>query len=197
MKQNKKIAVTGGIGSGKSTVIKILADKGYPVFSCDEIYAQLTGHKDFLRRLADEFGDVCDAGGHLDREKLAAIVFADEKKLARLNEITHPAIFEEMFSQADGAGGTCFCEVPLLFESGAEGMFDGVIVVLRDLNERIKSVAARSNLSRDSVVSRINSQFDYDNCNFAMYYVIHNNGNIEQLRAEVDKIIHRITEDKP
>ena len=196
MKQNKKIAVTGGIGSGKSTVIKILAEKGYPVFSCDEIYAQLTGHKDFLRRLADEFGDVCDSGGRLDREKLAAIVFEDEKKLARLNEITHPAIFEEMFRQADGVGGTCFCEVPLLFESGAEGMFDGVIVVLRDLEERIKSVAARNNLSRGSVISRINRQFDYNNCNFAMYYVIHNNGNIEQLREEVDKIIHRITEDK-
>ena len=194
MKQNKKIAVTGGIGSGKSTVIEILAEKGYPVFSCDEIYAQLTGRKDFLRRLTDEFGDVCDACGRLDRNKLAAIAFADEKKLARLNEITHPAIFEEMFSQADEAGGTCFCEVPLLFESGAEGMFDGVIVVLRNLEERIKSVVARSNLSRNSVVNRINSQFDYDNYDFAMYYVIHNNGNIEQLRAEVDKIIHKIRE---
>ena len=192
MKQSKKIAVTGGIGSGKSTVLKIIEQKGYPVFSCDEIYAELIKDKKFLAKLCDKFGDILNEDGGLDRKKLSSIVFGDREKLARLDALTHPAIYAEMFRRVDETWGLCFCEVPLLFESGGEELFDGVIVVLRDEKQRIESVAERDNCSVNDVKLRIVNQFDYNKLNFTKYYVLHNNGNLEQLSAQIDDILQRI-----
>ena len=194
MKQSKKIAVTGGIGSGKSTVMKIIAGKGYPIFSCDEIYSQLTSDRDFLKILHHSFGDILNGDGTLDRKKLSEIVFNNPAKLAELDKITHPAIYKEMFRMADEAGGICFCEVPLLFESGAESLFDGVIIVMRNEEQRIKSVTARDKLPEQDVKKRISNQFDYNSANFAMYYVIHNNGDLSELEWQTEEIIKKINE---
>ena len=194
MKQSKKIAVTGGIGSGKSTVMKIIAGKGYPIFSCDEIYSQLTSDSDFLNILRHSFGDIINSDGTLDRKKLSEIVFNNPAKLAELDKITHPAIYKEMFRMADEAGGICFCEVPLLFESGAESLFDGVIIVMRNEEQRIKSVTARDKLPEQDVKKRISNQFDYNSADFAMYYVIHNNGDLSELEWQTEEIIKKINE---
>lgn len=194
MKQSKKIAVTGGIGSGKSTVMKIIAGKGYPIFSCDEIYSQLTSDSDFLNILRHSFGDILKSDGTLDRKKLSEIVFNNPAKLAELDKITHPAIYKEMFRMADEAGGICFCEVPLLFESGAESLFDGVIIVMRNEEQRIKSVTARDKLPEQDVKKRISNQFDYNSADFAMYYVIHNNGDLSELEWQTEEIIKKINE---
>lgn len=194
MKQSKKIAVTGGIGSGKSTVMKIIAGKGYPIFSCDEIYSQLTSDSDFLNILRHSFGDILNSDGTLDRKKLSEIVFNNPAKLAELDKITHPAIYKEMFRMADEAGGICFCEVPLLFESGAESLFDGVIIVMRNEEQRIKSVTARDKLPEQDVKKRISNQFDYNSADFAMYYVIHNNGDLSELGWQTEEIIKKINE---
>ena len=194
MKQNKKIAVTGGIGSGKSTVMKIIAGKGYPIFSCDEIYSQLTSDRDFLNILHHSFGDILNGDGTLDRKKLSEIVFNNPAKLSELDKITHPAIYKEMFRMADEAGGICFCEVPLLFESGAESLFDGVIIVMRNEEQRIKSVTARDKLPEQDVKKRISNQFDYNSADFAMYYVIHNNGDLSELEWQTEEIINKINE---
>lgn len=194
MKQSKKIAVTGGIGSGKSTVMKIIAGKGYPIFSCDEIYSQLTSDRDFLNILRHSFGDILNSDGTLDRKKLSEIVFNNPAKLAELDKITHPAIYKEMFRMADEAGGICFCEVPLLFESGAESLFDGVIIVMRNEEQRIKSVAKRDKLLEQDVKKRISNQFDYNSADFAMYYVIHNNGDLSELEWQTEEIIKKINE---
>ena len=194
MKQSKKIAVTGGIGSGKSTVMKIIAGKGYPIFSCDEIYSQLTSDSDFLNILRHSFGDILNSDGTLDRKKLSEIVFNNPAKLAELDKITHPAIYKEMFRMADEAGGICFCEVPLLFESGAESLFDGVIIVMRNEEQRIKSVTARDKLPEQDVKKRISNQFDYNSADFAMYYVIYNNGDLSELEWQTEEIIKKINE---
>lgn len=194
MKQSEKIAVTGGIGSGKSTVMKIIAEKGYPIFSCDEIYSQLTSDRDFLNNLRHSFGDILNSDGTLDRKKLSEIVFNNPAKLAELDKITHPAIYKEMFRMADEAGGICFCEVPLLFESGAESLFDGVIIVMRNEEQRIKSVTARDKLPEQDVKKRISNQFDYNSADFAMYYVIHNCGDLSELERQTEEIIKKISE---
>ena len=194
MKQSKKIAVTGGIGSGKSTVMKIIAGKGYPIFSCDEIYSQLTSDRDFLNILHHRFGDILNGDGTLDRKKLSEIVFNNPAKLAELDKITHPAIYKEMFRMADESGGICFCEVPLLFESGAENLFDGVIIVMRNDEQRIKSVAKRDKLPELDVKKRISNQFDYNSADFAMYYVIHNCGDLSELERQTEEIIKKISE---
>ena len=159
MQNNLKIAITGGIGSGKSTVASVISEQGYPVISCDAVYRKLLENESVVKLLAKEFGDITNCG-KLDRKKLADIVFCDEKRLQKLNEITHPLIMEEVFKLMSGES-VAFCEVPLLFESGYEKYFDAVIVVLRDKDERVNSVVKRDNIPENTVLSRINSQFDY------------------------------------
>lgn len=192
MKQNKKIAITGGIGSGKSTVSAILKRKGFNVYSCDEIYSELIKDSAFIKMLSDEFGDILSGDNSLDRKKLSAIVFSDAKKLERLNNITHPAIYQRMFEVAKDNGGVNFFEVPLLFEDSAQDLFDEVIVVLRDTEKRIEEVIRRDNLSREEVEQRIKSQINYEKSDFAKYYVIHNNGDFANLDKQLDKILCKI-----
>ena len=195
MKQsNLKIAITGGIGSGKSTVCKIIKAKGYPVFSCDEIYAELLNDGNLTEDIVKYFGsDILNGGGGIDRKKLASRVFNDGEKLRILNGITHPKIFEEMFTRAENCGGVVFFEVPVLFECGYQNLFDNVIVVLRNRKDRVEYVKIRDNISDKEVENRINKQYDYDNSNFAQYYVIHNCGKIDDLSDIIDKILLKIT----
>jgi dephospho-CoA kinase len=192
MKQNKKIAITGGIGSGKSTVGKIIKDCGYPVFSCDETYSELIKDSNFLRELSSVFGDILTCDGLLDKTKLSQIVFSDKEKLNKLNSITHPAIFKKMFDDSKDLQGVCFYEVPLLFEEGNERLFDQVIVIVRDLDKRIESVVKRDNLSESQIRERINSQYNYDINNFVKYYVIHNNADFANLESQVKAVLLKL-----
>lgn len=197
MKQNKlKIAVTGGIGSGKSTVCDIIRQSGYPVYSCDEIYTELFNGGFFTDEIVKAFGDgALNSEGKVDKKKLSAIVFADEKKLQKLNGITHPKIFEKMFYEAENsvAADVCFFEVPVLFECGYQKLFDKVIVVLRREEERIKAVMQRDNLPREKVLYRLNSQYNYKINDFEEYYVIHNDGNLTDLTVKVRDLLSKIT----
>ena len=103
--KNIKIAVTGGIGSGKSTVLKMISDLGYPVVSCDKVYADLLLDEAFVRLVSDEMGVLpLFSSGRLilDRKSIAKIVFNDELMLKKLNRVTHNAIFQKAFSLYDG-----------------------------------------------------------------------------------------------
>lgn len=195
MKQSKiKIAVTGGIGSGKSTVCKIIHSLGYPVYSCDEVYKLVLQDGQTVAELVKEFGEqILNCDGSLNRPALSAIVFGDEAKLEKLNKITHPKIFEKLFEISTNDDGVVFYEVPLLFEGGYEKLFDKVLVVLRDRKARINSIMVRDSLTEEEVNNRLNKQFNYDNTDFAKYYVIHNDGNIDDLRREVDAFLFKIT----
>lgn len=197
MKRNNiKIAVTGGIGSGKSLACSCIRELGYVTYSCDEIYAELLQGKELCSTLAREFGsDVIAQDGSLNREKLSSIVFEDELKLKKLNAITHKAIFNEMFRRAELNNGLVFFEVPLLFEGGYQALFDGVIVILRSETDRIESVMERDKITAAQVKKRINSQFDYVNKDFAEYYVIHNNGDLCQFKQNVAITLKKISEE--
>lgn len=194
MKQsNIKIAVTGGIGSGKSTVCKIINSLGYPVYSCDEVYKLVLQDGQTVSELAKEFGEqILNCDGSLNRPALSAIVFGDEEKLKKLNKITHPKIFEKLFKISSNNEGVVFYEVPILFEGGYEKLFDSVLVVLRDRDKRINCVMSRDNLSEEEVVSRLNKQYNYDIENFAKYYVIHNDSNIDDLMRKVTTFLSKI-----
>ena len=130
MRNNFKIAITGGIGSGKSTVSKFIKQRGFNVISCDDIYRELLQKEYFLKELAKLFGDRAVSNGKLNRKYLSEIVFSDSEKLELLNRFTHPAIMRECFARMKDELN--FCEIPLLFESGYQNLFDNVIVVLRD-----------------------------------------------------------------
>ena len=190
---NVKIAITGGIGSGKSVVSDMISKFGYPVFSCDKIYAELLTNKNFIGKIEENFpGTAKD--GVLNRQKLSNIVFSDNAALQKLNGLTHTAIMEEAFKKMSSYK-LSFLEVPLLFENNFEDKFDSVIVILREESERISAVVKRSGLSEEQVKKRINSQFNYDNYDFAKYYVIHNSGNLDNLRLHLQKILKKIEQE--
>lgn len=191
MQNNLKVAITGGIGSGKSCVAEIIRDNGYSVFSCDAIYAELLKDKSFSNKLVNNFGEILTESGEIDKKKLSEIVFSDSTKLKLLNELTHSSIITEALRRSEGLK-LSFCEVPLLFENGYEKYFDDVIVIFRDEEERISAVIKRSNISREEAKKRIKSQFDYINNDFTKYYVIHNNGDLANLKTKTKNILKKI-----
>ena len=191
MQNNIKIAITGGICSGKSTVAQIIGEQGYKVISCDEIYRGLLNDARFIEQIDKEFGDIKNSDGTLNRTKLSEIVFTDSEKLKKLNSITHPQIMQKAMEQMAG-NGVHFCEVPLLFDNGFERLFDNVIVVLRDKSVRAQELIERNKIDKKQAILRINSQFDYQNHGFIEYYVIHNNANLVELRKKTLEVLEKI-----
>ena len=174
MTQSKKIAITGGIGSGKSALCAILRGYGYAVFSCDEISARLWKDAAYLERLAEAFPD-CLTDGTIDKGKLTKKVFSDDAARRRLDEIAHPAIMERLLGEM-AAHAVSFGEVPLLFEEGLEGLFDGVIALRRPVEQRIASVRARDGLGEKEIKARMAVQLDAAELDGKDCFLIENDG---------------------
>lgn len=192
----KKIAITGGIGSGKSTVLQYLKEKGYFVFSCDEIYKDLSDTVEFIKKLKELF-PVAIVDGKLDRKKLSNIVFNDKEKLLKLNKLTHPLIMKKLLDEMEKtSSGIVFAEVPLLFEENYQTKFDCVIVVMRELNDRIEAIKSRDGGSEEEILQRIHAQFDYDNklktFENKNIYILENKNSIPTLKMNMDKILLEI-----
>ncbi len=188
-----KIAVTGGIGSGKSAVCRILKERGYPVFSCDEINRTLLSEKSYLDGLCALF-PACVKDGKLNKAALSALVFSDKEALKTLNAYAHPRIAKRLRRGMEGARKTCFAEVPLLFESGMTKQFDCAIVVLRNKEERIRAVVARDGLTAEQAKARMRQQFDYDGPLPDGCLAIENDGDEAALCNKVDEVLEALKE---
>ncbi len=185
--RNKKIAITGGIGSGKSALAEIVRRKGYPVYSCDAIYREIFPQETFQEKLKAAFGD-CVKDGSIDRAALSRKVFSDEGARKKLNALSHPAIMETLFDRMSG-DRLAFAEVPLLFEEGLENAFDGVIAVRRNRERRIEAVMRRDGLTEDEVTSRVRSQFDYDGLEGKDCFILENDGSFADLERKADEAL--------
>jgi len=178
------IALTGGIGSGKSYAADILEKEGYFVLSCDKVARELSSDKDYLLTIKSRFPNAVKNDGEtlvLDRKALSEEVFSDKNKLSLLNSLTHPIILEEIKKRAKRSGQkTVIVEIPLLYESGYGNLFDKTVVIMRDKKQRIDSVKTRDNLSEEEIMDRINSQFDYDNFADENAVIIVNDGNFKE-----------------
>ena len=178
MKSAKLIAITGGIGSGKSVALDILNSAGFHTLSCDQIVKDLYKTHNVKSLLKGIFPTAVSGEKRLtvNTKKIADITFFDKQKHAELTSAITPLVLDEVLKRASRKKGLIFVEVPLLFECGYQNKFDGVIVISRDLNARIESVKKRSNLTKEQILARINAQVDYSNIDLSNYIVITNDG---------------------
>lgn len=154
------IAITGGIGSGKSVVSQVLRVAGYPVYDCDS-NAKLIMNKDLemQRLLVESFGPEIIVDGVIRRDVLAKLVFADRSKLVKLNSIVHPAVRKDIERWAETLhSDAAFVETAILKESGVDSLIDAVWIVEAPDELRIARVMARNNVQEKNVRERIESQ---------------------------------------
>lgn len=156
----KIVAVTGGIGSGKSVVSRILRMRGFAVVDTDShAKAIMDADEEIKRRIADEIcADAIGADGAIDRPRLAAVVFADAQLLARLNGIVHGKVRESIARMAADARGNLFVETAIFFQSGLNRMADAEWRVVCPDELRVERVMSRNGISRSQVLERIASQ---------------------------------------
>lgn len=192
----KKIAITGGIGSGKSTVSEIIRKMGYVVVSADKVYSELLLNEDFVKEICELMNiSPIEKDGRItiDRKALSALVFSDKTQLSRLNDFTHPRIMDEIFRRSEGVEPLFFAEVPLLFERGYETEFDNVFVVRRQLDLRLSGTVKRDGKTEAEIRKVIDNQFDYEgNKSGYKSIIIENNGTIHELETEVLEAVKRL-----
>lgn len=184
------IGLTGGIGSGKSTVAALLAELGATVIDADkighEIYAPGT---EGFRLVAEAFGPGVVAGdGTIDRRALGAIVFGDPAALARLNALVHPLIgmaIRERIAAAQATGGPIVVEAAIMIEAGWR-FFDRIWLVSVRPETAIARVVASRGLSRDEVTRRLAAQMPDEERRKVAALVIENDGSLDDLRRKVE-----------
>ncbi len=184
-----KFAITGTIGSGKSTVSILFKRMNIPIFDCDG-YSKLClmDYHPCCKQIKEAFGsDVLDDHGNLDRTKIASVIFSDEEKRKKLNEIMHPAIKEGMLNFFDKHQDLPIigAEVPLLFECKWEDLFDEVIVVTSDDEVAIERLMEYRDFSRSDAEARLKTQINKEEQIQKADYVLYNNGSLKDLNKEV------------
>jgi len=188
------IGLTGGIATGKSTVSALLINKGALLVDADVIAREvmLPGHP-VLTAVADHFGQaVLLADGTLDRKELGDIVFQDPSQRQALNDITHPAIRSEIRAQMESLereypNRLVVVDIPLLFESGLEHMFERVMVVYAPRAIQLERLMQRNQLNRDAATARIGSQMDIEEKKMKADIVIDNSGDAELTERQIDE----------
>jgi dephospho-CoA kinase len=189
--------LTGGIGSGKSTVAELLEEYGVPVVSADELSRVVVAPgSEGLRMVVERFGpEVLAEDGGLDRRRMASLVFGDPEKRRELEAILHPRIrdrFEQVLDALEKAGHeVAVYEVPLLFERNLQGEMKAVILVTAPMDVRIGRVRSRDDVTETEVRARIAAQMDEDQKRRRADYIIENDGSLDDLRREVEFVMAR------
>lgn len=186
-----RLGVTGGIGSGKSTVCKIFKVLGIPVFSADDEARIIMDNNKMIRaELKNIIGTDLYASGELDRSKMASIIFNDDNLLNKVNSLVHPLVFDRYddWCRQQDADYVIF-EAAILFESGADKHVDRILAVTAPREERIKRVMERNKMSREQVMERISKQMEEDEMIKRSDYRVNNSDDSMIIKKVLD--IHR------
>ena len=197
----KVIGLSGGIGSGKSTVTRMLADLGAVTVDADAIVHELQAPgTPMLREIAEAFGDeVIRADGSLDREALGAIVFRDSERRARLGHIVHPPVIAEMVRRAtaavEAAAPAVVLDIPLFFEGQKAGTgtasamdYDATVLVWVPREVQIERTVDRDGCDRGEAERRVAAQMPIDDKRELATHVIDNSGSVESTRLQVEAL---------
>jgi dephospho-CoA kinase len=192
------VAVTGGIGSGKSTVTARFAERGCPVIDADRVAREVVEPGEpALAELAERFGDdMIRSDGSLDRAALASIVFVDDEARADLERITHPRVaarMAERIAELNAEPGSrphrvVVVDHPLLVETTQAGRFDAVVVVLAPVAVRLQRLADERGMDPEDVRARMAAQATDAERRAVATHVVDNSGDLASLLAQVDRI---------
>ena len=193
----KIIGLTGGSGAGKSVVAAEFKKLGAGIVDADAIYRKLCNENlDMLYEIENEFGDILTNDKKLDRAKLASIVFSNNNKLKRLNEITISYIkkaSDENFKELKNKGiKIALYDAPTLFQTGTNSMCDGVIGIIADRNTRIERIIKRDNISKQAAIARIDAQPDDTFYYERGQYIIKKNVSHETLKTQVIELWQKL-----
>ncbi len=189
----KTIGITGGIGSGKSIVSRILQLMGYPVYSSDQLAKELM-HEDqsLIAGLKELFGEEAYLNSNLNRPFIAAQIFRDDSKRTDMNNLVHPAVradFQNWKNQQNTP--LVFQESALLFETGSYKLFDGVILVSAPEEVRMQRIKERDQLTDEQVQARFDAQLSEEEKMKLTNYIIYNDGN-QLLVPQILDLLKRI-----
>ncbi len=197
------VGVTGGLGSGKSSVCRMLRDMGCAVFEADRIAKELQEKDhDVVSGIKKLFGNDIyryDENGtlHVDRKRIAQKAFSDPELLRKLNELIHPKVFEAfsaLKADAQKKGvGILVKEAAILFEAGGNRGLDAVVVVSADKALRIERAVKKGMGSREEIVRRMEAQWPQDRLKNLADYVVENNGTMVELEKNVKELYRKLT----
>jgi dephospho-CoA kinase len=189
----KIIGVTGGIGSGKTTLVRYFESLGIPVFIADDEAKKVMQLPEVISQIKSLFGATIFENEQLNRQKLAAIVFSNSEKLSQLNGIIHPAVQTQfkLWLDQNNLAPFAIYEAAILFESGSNTICDYTITITAPLEERIVRVMDRDSVSREQVIQRINAQWT-DAQRIAKSDFVIENTNTQNAKQEIDKILKNI-----
>ncbi len=188
-----RVAVTGVFGSGKTTVSSFFREEGIPVISCDAIVHELLAKKETAEKIENTFGRDVVKNGAVDRKKLGKLVFSDGKKRLELENLLHPAVFGEIEKNIldyKKKGGIIVIEIPLLFETKSENLFNKVIVVASS-PEKIKK-RLKEKFQEEEIESRWRNQIPLKQKEKKADRVIDNSGSVEKTRRQVKQLIKEL-----
>lgn len=184
------IGLTGGIGSGKTTVAKLFLERGIPVYFADDEAKKLMQTSESLKsKIRATFGDKSYLNNTLNRSYLAKLVFTDKRNLERLNKLVHPAVkkhFSKWVTQQNSE--YIIYENAILFESNSDKECDYIITVTADEETRIKRVIKRDDASRQDVIYRINNQLKVAE-KIVLSDAVIQNDNLQDLKPQINKIL--------
>lgn len=190
-----KVGVTGGIGSGKSTVSRFFSALGIPVYDSDQRAKSLMQHDDFIKsKIKIEFGNKSFHNNVLNRSYLAEIVFKNESKLKQLNAIVHPVVRTDFINWLSQNSDAKFIikEAAIMIESGAYKDLDKLIVVNASRDQKIKRIKQRDHLSLEDIENRIQNQLSDEIRNQYADFIIDNNSGKKELKQQVLSIYNKL-----
>ncbi len=189
-----KVALTGNIASGKSSVQKIIEMSGFDVLDTDEVGHGLLSVKN--SELMKAFGreNVLDTDGNFDRKKLGDLVFNSPEKLELLNSIIHPQVRKEIegYFERQQDAPFVFVAIPLLFETGMEDLFNKIIIVYAEDELRLTRLIARNGYTIDYAKKRMLSQIPQEEKFALVDYIIDNNGTEEDLFNSTREVLEEL-----
>ena len=188
------IGLTGGIASGKSTVSKYLAEKGFNIYDADKIAKDISEKKSVQEEIISTFGNkILNENGNVDRKKLKEIVFENKDKLKKLNDIIHPKVinfYKEL--KEKNTDEVIIFDVPLLFESGIDKFCNKILVIISDYEVQLNRIVERDKINKELAEKIIKSQLSNEERIKKADVVIENNSNLEDLFEKVERFCETI-----